>query len=145
MNHKKHLFLAVFLSVFSNTQVTLANTNDPIGSPEECRSSLGRTYQGTGTYPVAGSRLDPVASTVHAALLFRLGAEVRIENDELGVPRYRTILTRRVMEQTGDASDACVGITTATLVELCTTEVESSLEAACETFCQVDWQGQDCR
>lgn len=145
MNHKKHLFLAVFLSVFSNASVTLAETRDTIGSADACRTSLTRTHQGLGFYPISLSRLSSSTAALRAASLLRLGAEVSITRDSLGVERYRTVTAKQQMEVSGDASDACTGLTTASLVEVCTTDLEGLLIAACETFCQVEWQGQDCR
>lgn len=96
----------------------------------------------TGTVKVENTRVTGKAARARAGLLLSMGAEIESTRDILGVNRYSTIELRTVLEKNGTDVDSCEGVYFAVKSETCTYDAS---QAACETFCKVEWLGEDCR
>lgn len=96
----------------------------------------------TGTVKVENTRVINQGARARASLLLTKGAEVETTKDILGIPRYETVELRTVLEKNGTNVDSCEGVYYAVKSEICTVD---SNKSACETFCKIEWLGEDCR
>lgn len=121
--------------------VSLSANAKSIPSLFECHVEV-RSDIRTGTYNVENTRQTGIDARRTAKLLAASGARVEKNLDILGVKRYETIISNKVLSVNGSEINSCEGVYTASAKKICTV---SSDKAVCETFCQIDWRGQDCR
>lgn len=96
----------------------------------------------TGTVNVENTKLTGEAALKRVRLLVSKGADIEVSKDILGVVRYSTVEMRTVLETNGTNVDSCEGVYYAVKSETCTYD---SAKQACETFCKIEWLGEDCR
>lgn len=111
-----------------------------IKSIDECSVKLARKYY--RSLKLENSRISgSEALNMTKSLMDKSETTVEVEKDVLGVQRYQVITHREVLESSGDI-EMCSGLYTAAKVDICT--INNAQDAACETFCKIDWQGQNC-
>lgn len=128
-------FLALIVLVSVSAQAK------SIPSLSECHVEV-RSDIRTGTFKVESSRLSGNEAVRAAKLLRASGARLEKNLDVLGVMRYETLTSNKTLSVNGTEINSCEGVYTATASKICTASSEKTI---CETFCHIDWRGQDCR
>lgn len=112
-----------------------------IPSLAEC-TVASRSTLWTGTTKVENTRITGQAAKNKAMKLSSAGASITPTVDVLGVTRFRTVELRTVLETNGTEVNSCEGVYYAVKSETCTAD---SAQTVCETFCKIEWLGEDCR
>lgn len=101
-----------------------------------------RSTVNTGTYSVANTRVSGKAALGLVNVLKSQNASVQSDLDILGVKRYETVSKNTLVDSNGLEVNSCEGVYYATVSNICTVAAE---KAVCETFCKIEWRGEDCR
>lgn len=112
-----------------------------IPSIAECNVA-SRSTVNTGTYNIENTRISGKVALKKVNLLKAKKASVESELDILGVKRYETITKNKLLSSNGVEVNSCEGVYYATVADICTVASE---KAVCETFCKIEWRGEDCR
>lgn len=110
-------------------------------SIEECRTDLFKSNSKERVYVIEGSRKTGLGANRLVNRIRQNNGRVTEHKDLLGVKRYEVFTLRNILEREGQI-DSCRGLITATELKVCTSVSNNS---TCETRCELNWVGPDCR
>lgn len=135
---KAVLFVILFLSGVAQA----SNLKEITADQCQIKTFLANPF--TKVFRVEGSQKTGMSAYYEAKSLKADGAKVTGLYDTLGVQRAAEYVKSTAVDKNGDPTDQCRGVTTVSLVRLCTVG-EDRRTAACETRCSHSWVGEDCR
>lgn len=132
-----------FVALMAFVCMSVANAATTIESIDQCTVALYKSNPWQKSYVVEGSRKTGLGANRTVNQIRRNGATEVVNKDVLGIARYKTLTLRTILETEGNAKkDPCRGMISASEVTVCTADGNDS---TCETRCDLNWIGNDCR